>query len=404
MPINSDSHKTLFNTLTQLGDMPVERFLTEYWQKKPLLIRQAIPNFQSPISADELAGFSLDEDICSRLVIEDRATNNWQVKHGPLNESDFAKLPDTDWSLLVQNVDALDLSVNALLSLFRFLPNWRLDDIMVSYSPIGGGVGPHFDYYDVFLLQGEGERRWRLGQHCDSSSDLLEDQPMNILSEFHGETEWLTKPGDIIYIPAHIAHWGESLSPSITYSFGFRAPSHADLLLDLAQEVASTLTEDQRYRDSALSPKPVHDGGPDSARIDATVISEFQSTLEALVSDPQMIGNWLGEYSTRLKNESLLPELDFAEQDDWLNNQPLQLSSFCRSAYITSSTSEENTRLFINGESYECTAALASLLSNYKTFTREQLAAGTTTGILDATLEQQLMLDLIDTHELIVKA
>jgi len=153
-----------------LGDLTADQFLAEYWQKKPLLIRNAIPNFEPPINGDDLAGLSLEAEVESRLVIGD----DWALEHGPFEESRFASLPEHNWSLLVQGVDLWVPEVAGLLSSFDFLPSWRVDDIMVSYAEDGGNVGPHFDYYDVFLIQGEGQRHWQIGQHC-SEADLHTD-------------------------------------------------------------------------------------------------------------------------------------------------------------------------------------------------------------------------------------
>src|SRR5690606_2322473 len=159
--------------LQLLGGISVQQFLREYWQKKPLLVRQAIPGFQSPISPDELAGLSLEDEVESRLVLE-RGEHPWELRRGPFTE-------DTYRSLLEQ---------------FRFLPNWRIDDIMISYAAPGGGVGPHYDNYDVFLLQGHGRRRWRIGQMCDSESPMLEHADLKILADFQGTDEWVLEPGD----------------------------------------------------------------------------------------------------------------------------------------------------------------------------------------------------------------
>jgi 50S ribosomal protein L16 3-hydroxylase len=148
--------------LTHLGDMPVDIFLRDYWQKKSLLIRGAFPHFTSPIDGDELAGLALEEEVESRLILE-KGKTPWELRHGPFDEKTFTQLPETHWTLLVQAVDQWVPEVNELLEYFRFIPNWRIDDIMISFAPDQGSVGPHFDYYDVFLLQGLGKRRWKLG-------------------------------------------------------------------------------------------------------------------------------------------------------------------------------------------------------------------------------------------------
>src|SRR5690606_35155678 len=172
------------------GGMSAEEFLRDYWQKKPLLIRQAFPDFESPLSADELAGLSLEEEVESRIVLELGATP-WELRHGPFTEDDYRTLPERDWTLLVQAVDQFVPEVAELLQAFRFLPSWRLDDVMISYAAPGGSVGPHFDSYDVFLLQTQGHRRWKIGQMCEADSPLLEHPDLRILSEFEQQQEWV---------------------------------------------------------------------------------------------------------------------------------------------------------------------------------------------------------------------
>ena len=168
--------------LTILGGISAREFMRDYWQKKPLLIRQAIPDFESPLSPDELAGLALEEEIESRLVIE-HGEQPWELRRGPFAEDAFADLPERDWTLLVQAVDQFIPEVAELLEQFRFLPSWRIDDVMISFAAPGGGVGPHFDNYDVFLLQGHGQRRWRLGQMCDADSPLLDHPELRILAD-----------------------------------------------------------------------------------------------------------------------------------------------------------------------------------------------------------------------------
>jgi 50S ribosomal protein L16 3-hydroxylase len=214
--------------LEQLGDMPIETFLRDYWQKKPLLIRQAYPGFELPIDGDELAGLALEEEVESRIVLEHGKTP-WELRHGPFDEQTFSQLPESHWTLLVQAVDQWVPEIHELLQDFQFIPGWRLDDIMISYASDKGSVGPHFDYYDVFLLQGMGKRRWRIGQHCDSGSELVEGTPLKLLRNFETTDEWVLEPGDMLYIPPGIAHWGIAEGECITCSIGFRAPPGAGL-------------------------------------------------------------------------------------------------------------------------------------------------------------------------------
>ncbi|RLA37737.1 MAG: hypothetical protein DRQ64_09360, partial [Gammaproteobacteria bacterium] len=176
----------------------LDNFLAEYWQRKPLLIRQALPGFTSPIEADELAGLALEEEFESRLIIESKASPYWSLQCGPFADDRFQSLPSSHWTLLVQAVDQWVPEVHDLLRHFDFLPQWRVDDIMLSYAADQGSVGPHFDQYDVFLLQGEGQRRWRLGQHCDSNTPLLKGPELSIVDNFEQSEEWLLEPGDML--------------------------------------------------------------------------------------------------------------------------------------------------------------------------------------------------------------
>src|SRR3990167_5380334 len=208
-----------------LGDITPRQFLTEYWQKKPLLIRAAYPDFTGLLSADELAGLACEEDVQARLVINRQG--KWQVENGPFDEARFAKLPKRDWTLLVQGVNHHLPEAATLLQRFDFIPHARLDDLMVSYAPDGGGVGPHFDSYDVFLLQGQGKRLWRIRSEEDLT--LVDGAPLRILKNFKTEQEYLLEAGDMLYLPPHVAHWGIAVGDCITYSIGFRAPSAQEL-------------------------------------------------------------------------------------------------------------------------------------------------------------------------------
>ncbi len=344
-----------FSPLTHLGDISLETFFSDYWQKKPLLIRQAFPNFSSLISPDELAGLSLEEDVESRLIIENK--HQWQVEHGPLDGDRFNTLPEHSWTLLVQHVDSLDPQINALLKAFRFLPNWRLDDIMISYASDGGGVGPHFDYYDVFLLQAEGERRWRLGQECSSKSPLIPDQAMKILQDFSTEEDWVLSPGDMLYVPAKKAHWGEAVGECMTYSIGFRAPSHSDFLLDYSQEAASTFNEDLRYSDQKL------DLSNDIGKISDDAIHHFQSILQDLSHDKNAIASWLAQYATELK-QPVDRMFDVLSPNELASNRLCKLSEYCRVSYFTES--QETVKCFINGQPWQCSEKLAQVLSHYQ--------------------------------------
>ncbi|SMN02441.1 FIG002776: hypothetical protein [uncultured Candidatus Thioglobus sp.] len=216
--------------MIHFGKISQQQFLSDYWQKKPLLIKHALPDFISPISPDELAGLALEPEFESRLITGSIESNDWSLKNAPLNEQDFSELPAQNWTLLVQGVDRYIDEVHQLIKQFDFIPRWRFDDVMISYAATGGSVGPHFDYYDVFLLQGTGTRRWHLStQHC-KIDNYLKDVPLRIMKKFHSEQVFDVEPGDVLYVPPKVAHHGVSLDDECTtLSFGYRALSATEL-------------------------------------------------------------------------------------------------------------------------------------------------------------------------------
>ncbi|HTF86158.1 MAG TPA: cupin domain-containing protein [Cellvibrio sp.] len=342
--------------LTHLGDLPVENFLRDYWQKKPLLIRNALPGFVSPLDGDELAGLALEEEVESRLVLE-KGKTPWELRHGPFEEKTFATLPETHWTLLVQAVDQWVPEVHELLQHFRFIPNWRLDDIMVSYAPDQGSVGPHFDYYDVFLLQGAGKRRWRIGQTCNVHSERVAGTSLNILKQFTTEEEWVLEPGDILYIPPGVAHWGIAEGECITYSIGFRAPSHADILCELTQDIATRLTNDQRFSDPDLTLQT------NPGEISHTALQQLKDILLAQLTD-ENLAHWFGKHMTERKYAEEMERDDAIETDGWQtamrdDNLLLWRHPAARFAYHAL---PNKTLLFVDGQAFNCSRELAETL------------------------------------------
>lgn len=202
--------------LQLLGGLTAREFLRDYWQRNPLLIRQAIPDFETPLSPDELAGLALEEEVESRIIAPGEQ-GPWQLRQGPFKEEDFSTLPEREWTLLVQAVDQFVPEVAELVEPFKFLPSWRIDDVMISYAAPGGGVGPHYDNYDVFLLQGYGRRRWKIGQRCTSESPLQDNPDIKILAEFEQTDEWVLEPGDMLYLPPQLAHDGIAEDECMTF-------------------------------------------------------------------------------------------------------------------------------------------------------------------------------------------
>ncbi|CAM3529432.1 cupin domain-containing protein [Parendozoicomonas haliclonae] len=345
-----------------LGEIGAEQFLAEYWQKKPLLIRQAFPDFQCPVSGDDLAGMACDEEIESRLVIG--RDKEWHLQQGPFDEEDFAALPPSHWTLLVQAVDHWVPEVHDLLQHFRFIPDWRRDDIMISYAAPGGGVGPHYDNYDVFLIQGHGQRRWQTGQLCDSNSPLMDNDQLCLLETFEGDEDWTLNPGDMLYLPPRVAHLGEAVTEHcITLSVGFRAPSEQDILMDFSQLAAQELSEHQRYSDPDLELQP------HPAQITDAAIDRIQAILEKYAGNRELIAQWLGETMTRSK----YPE--FEEDMEPAANEALPLDT--RLAWRKQDKSDQ-VQLFMNGQCYVLPAtqkALIEKLCNNRTLSQTEWQA-----------------------------
>ncbi|TLX56129.1 cupin domain-containing protein [Stutzerimonas nosocomialis] len=294
-----------------LGGISARVFLRDYWQKKPLLIRQALPGFQSPINADELAGLSLEEDVESRLVLE-HGDRPWELRRGPFTEQTYQELPERDWTLLVQAVDQVVPEVAELVEHFRFLPNWRIDDIMISFATPGGGVGPHFDNYDVFLLQAQGKRRWRIGQMCDSESPLLDHADLRILADFEGTEEWVLEPGDMLYLPPRLAHYGTAEDDCMTYSLGFRAPSAAEVLTHFTDFLAQFLPDEERYSDADLEPTD------DPFQIQQDALDRLKKLLAEHMSDERLLLTWFGQFMTEPRYPERVAEADI-DEDEFLS-------------------------------------------------------------------------------------
>ncbi|WP_171451215.1 ribosomal protein uL16 3-hydroxylase [Pseudomonas aeruginosa] len=295
--------------LQLLGGLTAAEFLRDYWQRKPLLVRQAIPDFESPLSADELAGLSLEESVESRIVLEHGKTP-WEMRRGPFQEEDYQHLPEQDWTLLVQAVDQFVPEVAQLLEQFRFLPSWRIDDVMISYAAPGGGVGPHFDNYDVFLLQGHGRRRWKVGQMCSSDSPLREHADLRILAGFEQSDEWALEPGDMLYLPPRLAHYGIAEDECMTYSIGFRAPSAAEVLTHFTDFLGQFLSDEERYTDAGLQPV-----GDDPHQIQRDALERLQGLIQEHMSDERLLLTWFGQFMTEPRYPELVAGEEIPEEE-----------------------------------------------------------------------------------------
>ncbi|EIW90467.1 RmlC-like domain-containing protein [Alishewanella agri BL06] len=326
-----------------LGELSLADFMQQYWQKQPLLIKQGFKNFQDPLSADELAGLALEDDVESRLV--ECRDGNWQLETGPFE--DFNRYGDKDWTILVQAVDHWHPPAAELIEPFRFIPNWRIDDLMVSFSTPGGGVGPHLDQYDVFIIQGEGKRHWRVGMPDASLKQFCPHPRLLQVTPFTACIDVIMEPGDILYIPPGCPHEGISLENSLNYSVGFRAPAQKDLLTGLADYLLDNDISGKRFSD------PDRNLTANIGAISEQDLDQVQQLLVQLVSDRDTLPLWFGQYITQAKHE-----LDQQEPDP--HYQAEEIAEYLEEGSVLArlgglrccyyqATDNSDIQLFING-------------------------------------------------------
>ena len=335
-------------------DFDIAGFLRDYWQKKPLLIRNAWVDWINPLHPDEMAGLSCEDDIESRLVIG--AHSRWALEHGPFPEDRVGQLGAQPWTLLVQGVDRFVPEVAALKEPFRFIPDWRIDDVMVSYAADRGGVGPHFDRYDVFLVQGLGRRRWRIGAMCDDTTPLLPHDGLRLLAHFEASEEWVLEPGDMLYLPPGVAHDGVALGDDcMTYSIGFRAPSARDLVSGWCDHLAECLPESHRYTDPDLAPQD------NPGEISPDAIARLHAMATAAMGERDGFARWFGQYVTAPTDADADCRPDEAItiaqlREHLASDCALWRNTASRFSFIRQG---EGVQLFADGECFECAADTA---------------------------------------------
>ncbi len=342
----------------QFADFDSAAFLQNTWQKRPLLIRNPWTAWANPLEPDELAGLACEEaGVESRLIT--RRPDGIVLENGPFPEARFAQPEAAPWTLLVQAVDHHVPEVAALIAPFRFVPDWRIDDVMVSYATDGGGVGAHFDQYDVFLVQGLGRRRWRVGPRCDEATELLPHEDLRLLAEFEATGDWVLEPGDILYVPPGFAHDGVAVGDDcMTYSIGFRAPSRADLVESWSAHLADAMREDDRYSDAdlALQANP--------GEITPEALARLHALVVEAVADGAAFSRWFGAYNSLPKyaDADWRPEAPIglrAMQTCLADGCELSRNSASRFAFIRQS--EQAVCLFVDGQSFDCTGDAATL-------------------------------------------
>jgi 50S ribosomal protein L16 3-hydroxylase len=330
-------------------------FLRDNWQQAPLLIRDPWDDWRNPLEPDELAGLACEEGVEARIVMG--FAGDRKAKQGPFKPARFGKLGKAPWTLLVQAVDHHVPEVAALIAPFRFVPDWRIDDVMVSYAVDGGGVGPHFDQYDVFLIQGQGRRRWRIGPVCDATTELLPHDDLRLLAHFEASEEWVLEPGDVLYVPPGYAHEGTAIGDDcMTYSIGFRAPARSELIAHWCDDLLATLSDHDRYTDRGL---PIQ-GNP--GEISPEAIAALHAMVTEKLTDRAAFARWFGQYGSQPK----YPDIDWSPEGP-VDEEDLQTliaggATLCRnpaSRFAFVRQVEGSLLLFVDGRCFECTGQTA---------------------------------------------
>lgn len=344
-----------------------EIFLNEYWQKKPLLIRQAFPDFDNPLDANELAGLACEEDVPSRLI-HHNSDESWTCEHGPFDEETLSKLPTSDWSLLVSDIEKHLPEFVQYIEPFRFIPDWRIDDLMISYAPTGGSVGPHTDLYDVFLLQTSGARSWGFGDSPIEEMELIPDLDLKILRQFTASQTHTLHAGDLLYLPPSIPHYGISEDMQcMTWSFGFRAPSAAAMAEDFGRFIADRTSDSALYRDPNLAVQA--NPGEITAKALDQLITMLKDTMN---TDETLFAEWIGRFLTESGNseEHDNSPTSLSLTDTLQQHETVARCTQSRLAYISG---EELCNLFANGRMYGSTRELAETICNGYHYSAEMI-------------------------------
>ncbi len=355
----------------KINNLCEQEFLNQYWQKKPLLIKQGFTDFQDPIEAEELAGLAMEESIESRIVTNHN--NDWQAYQGPFE--DFEKLTEQHATLLVQAVDHWHSDAAQLLQPFRFIPNWRIDDLMISYSTPKGGVGPHLDQYDVFIIQGEGKRHWRVGLPDPTLKQFAQNKKLLQVEQFEAVIDCILEPGDILYIPPGCPHEGYAIENALNYSVGFRAPNQQDLFSSFADHVIDTDSGQKRYTDHTLALRD------SKGELLQSETDKVKTLMQALLNNDELFKHWLGNTLSQAKHEMDLAPLEepitCEQMSDFIANNAEEFERLggIRAIY---QQLEDTLLLSINGENYPlplCDLNAVKLLTDHDYVNTDDLNA-----------------------------
>jgi 50S ribosomal protein L16 3-hydroxylase len=337
--VSAATHLPALRTL--LGGLTPRDFLSRHWQKRPLLVRGAWPGLRDPVSVSDLYRLAARDDCESRVVLKRGA--RWTLRHGPFSAAELRSMPDSRWTILIQGLNHFVPAVDRMMRRFAFAPYARLDDVMVSYASRGGGVGPHVDSYDVFLLQGSGRRRWQIAR--DGATEVDPRAPLKILKRFRAEREWILEPGDMLYLPPGLAHDGVALEPSFTYSIGFRAPSAREAGTEFLAFLQDRLAlPDTRYTDPDLRPARA------PAMLDDALVERFLRMLARVRWSRRDALEFIGRYLSEPK-----PHVRFAPPQRPLSAAEFRRACARRGVALAPATGMlyRGGRLFVNGEAVE---------------------------------------------------
>lgn len=362
-------------------ELSLQQFLTTYWQKKPLLIRAALPDFKNPVSPEELAGLAMEEELESRIVIQDlKKLSKWHLKRGPFTKKDFKNLPQSHWTLLVQGVDRFIPEVTSLLDDFNFIPQWRIDDIMISYAVEQGSVGPHYDHYDVFLYQAKGRRKWLLTASDCTEDNYLSGLELRIMREFKIEQEYILEEGDMLYLPSKIGHNGISLSNDcMTYSIGYRSYKDQELWDSFGEYLFCKNRTSLYYQD----PSWLH--LKETSQLTSEAWLNAKAAMQAMLENDTLLRDWFGTFATHLDRHAE-SQLSLISEDEHLEcsaefKQYLTTSSgltrnpLCRFAYYKSE-GESNLTLYVNGNKHcvdKISETLVEKIANNRTVLLDEI-------------------------------
>ena len=353
--------------MSVLGNISPQQFLAEYWQQKPLVVRGAFADLEVPFTPEELAGLAVDTNAPSRIIVEHGLppeNSPWQAKHSPFTDEDFTSLPDTHWTFLINDLERYVPELGNLIEPFRFIPDWRIDDLMVSYAADQGSVGPHRDDYDVFLIQGMGKRRWKIITHDHYPRATIPDISLSILSEFEADQEWLLEPGDMLYLPPNMPHYGIAEGECMTFSVGFRAPSKQELIQGWVESFTDRPEFKQRFTDKN---RKLQNSSGEISQKDLQALSSM--IIDSIQTQQHHLGIWLGKYLTETRGDvqtdsgqsqqTFQPDTDY-ERESWLRFSYIDNNSDADAG--TKSAQNATIHFFADGKHIELPVAMKKTL------------------------------------------